>query len=89
MRVRMKSIMSGPTGSYQPGQEVDFDEKTAKGLVAGGFAEPVKASAERAVKSPAETATGRGGQAGAAVRAKAEAEEKAKAEAAAGGKKAG
>ena len=42
MRIKLKTIMAGPDGSTDPGHEIEVDAKTAKELVAGGFAEEVE-----------------------------------------------
>jgi uncharacterized protein (DUF2344 family) len=40
-RIKLKTLMCGPMGTYQPGQEVEFDDKTAKMLVDSRQAEYV------------------------------------------------
>jgi len=42
MLIRMLTIAAGPEWSAQPGDVVDRPDKEAKGLIAGGYAEPAK-----------------------------------------------
>lgn len=39
-RVKLLTVMAGPTGSHQPGEH-DFPTEVARDLVAGGYAEPI------------------------------------------------
>ncbi len=50
MKVRLISTMAGPAGAFQAGQVVEFSDKQARELIAGGYAvayEPVEAAAEQ------------------------------------------
>ena len=38
MKIKMKTIYSGPRGNYHPDQVVDFDTKEANDLIDGGYA---------------------------------------------------
>jgi len=55
MAVILKSIMCGPRGSFQAGQQAEFDAQTERELVQGGYAEYLTppAPVERAVVAPA------------------------------------
>jgi hypothetical protein len=48
MRVKLRTIMAGPSGTFQPGQIADLHDDQAHALVAGGYADlvddPVKAT---------------------------------------------
>ena len=62
MRVKMKTIYAGPSGSAPPGKVIDLPDAEANALVAGGYATPVEAPAPAAVppvapEAPVETAT--------------------------------
>jgi hypothetical protein len=46
-KVRMKTLDAGPNGVRQIGQVYDVDDKEAKELVEGGFAEYVEKSNEK------------------------------------------
>ena len=39
MRIKLRTTMAGPNGSYNAGSVVEFDDATAKTLLDGGFAE--------------------------------------------------
>lgn len=52
MQVRLKTLMAGPTGCFQPGATPDLDEKTARDLIEHGFAEPIGAAAAEAEMGP-------------------------------------
>lgn len=52
MRIRLKAVMAGPKGSFQPGEVLDLPDPEARALIAGEYAELV----ESAVDAPAETA---------------------------------
>lgn len=41
MRVKLRTVMSGPNGTYHPGQTVDFALHIAQDLINGGFATAV------------------------------------------------
>lgn len=41
MQVKMRTNYAGPEGNHDPGAVVDFDGKTARRLIYGGFAEAV------------------------------------------------
>ncbi|OPX87738.1 MAG: hypothetical protein A4E53_02360 [Pelotomaculum sp. PtaB.Bin104] len=57
MKVKIKTIMAGPDGSYMPGDEPDLSGVTTQDLIAGGFAEAIE---EPVIKheEPAETDSG-------------------------------
>ena len=38
MKVRLLTLMAGPTGVVEPGQEIEVDGEMAHALIAGGFA---------------------------------------------------
>jgi hypothetical protein len=60
MRIKMRTLASGPEGHIHPGTILELNEKEAKELIAGGYAElAVEADdAERAVQlDDAETET--------------------------------
>jgi hypothetical protein len=40
--IKLKTLMSGPSGSVRPGEEMETDEITAKSLLIGGYASLVK-----------------------------------------------
>lgn len=42
MKVKLKTVMAGPNGTYQPGAVADLPEKDAYALCEGGFAEQVE-----------------------------------------------
>lgn len=44
MKVRMITIMAGPTGGFQPGDTPDFEKAFATALVAGGYAEALEST---------------------------------------------
>ncbi len=41
MKIRMKALMCGPSGTAAPGDVIDRPQQEAEALVKGGFAEPV------------------------------------------------
>ncbi|OAN53890.1 hypothetical protein A6A04_13440 [Paramagnetospirillum marisnigri] len=41
MKIRLKTTMAGPDGSFQPGQIVDFERGRAYALIEGGYAEQI------------------------------------------------
>ncbi|MEM7806496.1 MAG: hypothetical protein AAF561_00105 [Planctomycetota bacterium] len=52
-RLRMLTTLAGHPKVHNPGDEVDFNEATAKRLIAAGFAEPVKGlKAKRTADAP-------------------------------------
>ncbi|HSH28681.1 MAG TPA: hypothetical protein VK971_02145 [Thiohalobacter sp.] len=62
MKVELKTILAGPDGGGQPGQEVDLEDARARELIKAGYAVEVKANeAEQAPpaedKPEVETAT--------------------------------
>lgn len=58
MKVKLRTLYCGPRGSFQPGQTVDFDEASAKELIAGGYGEAIGSAAPpREVAAEVETAT--------------------------------
>lgn len=56
MRVKMKTMMCGPSGNFAIGQVADFDEVQAQALIYGGYAEAVDQPQVAAVVSAPETA---------------------------------
>ncbi len=54
MILRMLTSLSGPHYTLQSGDERAFPDDEAIRLINAGFAEPVAAPVERAVKAPAE-----------------------------------
>lgn len=54
VRVRMRTTMAGPMGTYAAGAVVDFADGLAQALIAGGYAEPVGSDAPPAVAAAAE-----------------------------------
>ena len=57
MKIRMRTIYAGPTGTASPGQVVELADPAAKALIAGGFAVAVDAPAVPERVAPIETAT--------------------------------
>jgi len=61
-KVKLLTTMAGPEGCFVPGQVIDVDEKKAKELISGGYAEAVEektvkpAEAEAAAIEPPEKA---------------------------------
>jgi 4'-phosphopantetheinyl transferase EntD len=53
MKVKMNTIMCGPEGNFQPGQIAEFEDKKAKDLINGGFAEKYEDPEEAARKAAA------------------------------------
>jgi hypothetical protein len=51
MKVKMKSLMCGPTGNFYRDKEYDFPADEAKQLISGGFAEKVKQQAKTEIES--------------------------------------
>jgi hypothetical protein len=59
MKVRMKSLMCGPEGTFHRDKVYDFSPEEAKQLLSGGFAEKVKQNIEvetATVSAPENTA---------------------------------
>lgn len=60
MRIKLKTLMSGPDGSHQPGTELDVDAKQGKALIEGNYADEIKPPRRRAetavVTAPENTA---------------------------------
>jgi hypothetical protein len=52
MRVRLKALMAGPEGVFQPGSVVDLHIDEAEALVSAGYAEPVERPVETAAFEP-------------------------------------
>lgn len=48
MKVKLNSILAGPTLRGQPGQVIEVDDATGKQLLAGNFASPVAMAAPAA-----------------------------------------
>ena len=71
MKVRMRTTSAGPTGTLRAGQIYNLPDAEAKELLAGGYADPVKASEaetadarpgpETAARTPAGASRGRTG----------------------------
>lgn len=60
IRVRMRTLASGPEGIMRPGRTYDIDAGQAKELIEGGYAEAVKGAApETASMQPPEKAVSR------------------------------
>ena len=62
MKVKLKTLMAGPGGCFQPGETIDVKEAEARALVSGGFAEavgkwPKKEPPKEPDKAPGETGT--------------------------------
>tara|TARA_R110000803_G_scaffold59494_2_gene118111 strand:+ start:478 stop:690 length:213 start_codon:yes stop_codon:yes gene_type:complete len=58
MKIKMLVSISGVTGSFAPGEEVDWaDKKDAERLIAAGFAEKVGASSTKKMKKAAKLET--------------------------------
>lgn len=55
MKIRMKTLMCGPSGTAMPGEVIDRPLQEAEALVKGGFAEPMPepTTYETAEASPA------------------------------------
>lgn len=58
MAVILRTMMSGPSGSFPPGSRAEFDAATERQLVDGGYAvfEKPATRGEMAAMRPAETA---------------------------------
>ena len=69
-RITMKSLSAGPDGAMHPGKTYPVDDKTAKDLVDGKYAEYAGApKLEQAVKPPEPRAAVKQPEPGAAVKA--------------------
>lgn len=53
MKVRMKVGLSGPAGSWKPGDDYECDAEEAARLIEAGFAEAARGTIERSVKPDA------------------------------------
>lgn len=53
MKVRLLTGLSGPAGSWQPGDTYECTADEAARLIEAGFAESTAPKRERAVKKPA------------------------------------
>jgi hypothetical protein len=54
MKVRLKTLMAGPEGVFQPGSVVDLDAEQAEALVSSGYAERLERPVETAAIEPSE-----------------------------------
>jgi SPP1 family predicted phage head-tail adaptor len=52
MKVRLKSVMAGPEGVFQPGLVIDAGKEEAETLIAAGYAEYLERSIEAAAIEP-------------------------------------
>jgi hypothetical protein len=52
MRVRLKTLMAGPQGVFQPGSVIDLRADEAEALVSAGYAEPLERLPETAAFEP-------------------------------------
>lgn len=63
MKIKMKTLMSGPDGNAFPGQEIDIPIEQAQDLINKGYAIPLKKAVEDLKKAASvETATVRPGE---------------------------
>lgn len=46
MKVRMKTLMCGPNGTYHPGGVVELPDETAQMLIAEGYADLVETTSK-------------------------------------------
>jgi hypothetical protein len=53
MKIKLLVSMAGPARSWEVGDEDDFPDNEAINLIQAGFAVPVEAKVEKAVKAPA------------------------------------
>ena len=37
MKIKLSTLMAGPTGSHQPGDVIEVDDKTGHALIAGNY----------------------------------------------------
>ena len=54
MKVRLKTLMAGPEGVFQPGSVVDLESDHAEALISGGYAERMERPVETASIEPGE-----------------------------------
>jgi hypothetical protein len=54
MKVRMKTLMAGPEGTFAAGQVADLPEAQAQALIEGGYAVAVEAPAQADQAAPVE-----------------------------------
>jgi hypothetical protein len=52
MKVRLKTLMAGPDGMFQPGSVIDLEGNEAQSLVSAGYAEPIERPVETAAFEP-------------------------------------
>lgn len=52
MKIKMRTLMAGPDGTFQPGQTRDVSAKQAKALIDGGFAERVQTPKRETATDP-------------------------------------
>jgi hypothetical protein len=52
MRVRLKTMMAGPEGVFQPGSVIDLEVDEAEALVSAGYAELLERPVETAAFEP-------------------------------------
>jgi len=57
MKVQMKTLLAGPSGTAHPGQVVDVSEATGQALVQGGFAEEIIPKPPKSAPEEPETET--------------------------------
>lgn len=53
MKVRLTTGLSGPAGSWQPGDTFECSAEEAARLIEAGYADSIAAKAEKAVKAAA------------------------------------
>lgn len=70
MRVKLNTVMCGPAGSFDIGQQADLDDVQARALINGGYATEVLGTAATAVIGAPETAVRSPHQTAAMPRAK-------------------
>jgi len=52
MRIRLKTLMAGPEGVFEPGSVLDIDPDKAGVLLSAGYAEPLERPVETAAFEP-------------------------------------
>jgi len=52
MKVRLKTLMAGPEGVFQPGSVIDIDPDKAGALISAGYAEHLERPVETAAFEP-------------------------------------
>jgi hypothetical protein len=52
MKVKLKTLMAGPEGVFQPGSVIDLDMDEADSLIFVGYAEPIEHPVETAAFEP-------------------------------------